>query len=138
MGSKMYDQFSPFLLGFPLTVHQLFIKRGLAHEFHAKELPLEQFMAGNTRFQRWHIDAPLYDRDPAWITALRCLQQPKGPDVTINWDDGSGYSMKSPPGRTAFFSNVQLYDMLSPEEQKMADHSWVRILFSWRVLGFES
>jgi xanthine dioxygenase len=26
---------------------------------------------------------------------------------------------------TAFFSNVQTYDLMSKEEQKMADHSWV-------------
>ncbi|KAK5127339.1 hypothetical protein LTR85_006678 [Meristemomyces frigidus] len=99
--------------------------RGLSHDFHAKNLPQEDFEAGNTRFQRWHIDAPLYDREPAWFTTLRCVKQPKGPDVTINWDDGSGYSLKSRPGRTAFMSNSQLYSMLSEEEQRMADHSWV-------------
>lgn len=81
--------------------------RGLSHDFHDKALPEEEFQAGNTRFQRWHIDAPLYDREPAWFTTLRCLKQPKGPDVTINWDDGTGYSMKSKPGLTAFFSNCK-------------------------------
>ena len=50
---------------------------------------------------------------------------PEGPDVTVHWDDGSGYSMACPPGLTAFFSTSQLYDMLSEEEKKMADHSWV-------------
>ncbi|KAK4495189.1 hypothetical protein PRZ48_013516 [Zasmidium cellare] len=99
--------------------------KGLSHDWHAKPLPEEDFEQGLTRFQRWHIDAPLYDRDPAWFTTLRCLKQPKGEDVTIRWDDGSGYSMKSPPGRTAFWSSSQLYSLLSPEEQKMADHSWV-------------
>ena len=82
--------------------------KGLSNNFHAKPLPEEDFRAGHTRFQRWHIDAPLYDRDPAWFTTLRCLKQPKGPDVTINWDDGSGLSMKSKPGLTAFFSNSRL------------------------------
>lgn len=82
--------------------------RGLSHDFHAKPLPEEEFQAGNTRFQRWHIDAPLYDREPAWFTTLRCIKQPQGPDVTINWDDGTGYSMKSKPGLTAFFSNCEL------------------------------
>ncbi|KAK3070470.1 hypothetical protein LTR53_010426 [Teratosphaeriaceae sp. CCFEE 6253] len=99
--------------------------RGLSHDFHNKDLPEEHFKAGNTRFQRWHIDAPLYDREPAWFTTLRCVKQPKGADVMINWDDDSGYSMKSRPGMTAFYSTSQLYSMLSEEEQRMADHSWV-------------
>lgn len=33
--------------------------------------------------------------------------------------------MKSPPGQTAYFSTSQLYQMLTPEEQALADHSWV-------------
>ncbi|KAK5701645.1 hypothetical protein LTR97_004463 [Elasticomyces elasticus] len=99
--------------------------RGLSNDFHAKDLPAEQFEAGNTRFQRWHIDAPLYAREPAWFTTLRCVKQPRGEDVTINWDDDSGYSMKSRPGLTAFFSTSQLYSMLSEDEQRMVDHSWV-------------
>ncbi|KXS98168.1 hypothetical protein AC578_6423 [Pseudocercospora eumusae] len=111
--------------------------RGLSHDFHLKELPEEDFKAGNTRFQRWHIDAPLYDRDPAWFTTLRCIKQPKGPDVTINWDDGSGYSLKSKPGRTAFFSSSQLYEMLTPEEQQMADHSWVEY-FPYPYMAIEN
>jgi alpha-ketoglutarate-dependent taurine dioxygenase len=93
--------------------------------FHKNPPSDEDFAAGNTRFQRWHIDAPLYEREPAWFTTLRCIKQPVGPDVTVNWDDGSGMSMKSRPGRTAFFSNVQTYELMTPEEQKMADHSWV-------------
>ncbi|EMC96203.1 hypothetical protein BAUCODRAFT_70747 [Baudoinia panamericana UAMH 10762] len=98
---------------------------GLSADFHAKELPQEEFQAGHTRFQRWHIDAPLYDRNPAWFTTLRACKQPSGDDVTIHWDDDSGMSMKSRPGLTAFFSTSQLYSMLSEEEQQMADHSWV-------------
>ncbi|KAK5108471.1 hypothetical protein LTR62_008289 [Meristemomyces frigidus] len=98
--------------------------KGLSNDFHAKDLPEEQFQAGHTRFQRWHIDAPLYDREPAWFTTLRCIKQPQGPDVTIEWDDGTGYSMQSRPGLTAFYSNSQLYSMMSPEEQQMADYSW--------------
>lgn len=33
--------------------------------------------------------------------------------------------MKTKPGRTAFISNVQLYDLLSEEEKEMAENSWV-------------
>ena len=107
-------------------IKNLNIEKCLTHlDFHADKQADEEFERGNTRFQRWHIDAPLYARDPAWFTLLRAVKLPKGPDVTINWDDGSGYSIKCRPGLTAFFSTSQLYEMLSEEEKKMVDHSWV-------------
>ncbi|KAL4881027.1 hypothetical protein BJY04DRAFT_218546 [Aspergillus karnatakaensis] len=101
------------------------IEHGLSNDFHATPPPLSAFEEGITRFHRWHIDAPLYGKDPAWFTTLRCIKLPKGPDVTIEWADGSGLSMKSPPGRTAFFSTSQLYGLLSAEEKAVVDHSWV-------------
>jgi hypothetical protein len=66
-----------------------------------------------------------YDREPPHYTALRCIKNPVGPDLQINWDDGSGLSMKCKPGQTAFISNTQLYGLLSDEEKMMADNSWV-------------
>ncbi|KAK7920175.1 dioxygenase [Apiospora marii] len=104
------------------------LHKALSHDFHAKPLPDAEFAAGFTRFQRWHMDAPLYGRDPAWFTTLRCCRRPRSVDgkpVTIRWDDGSGLEMESEPGLTAFFSNVQTYGLMTPEEQRMADHSWV-------------
>ncbi|KAJ5646860.1 hypothetical protein N7490_003232 [Penicillium lividum] len=101
------------------------IERGLSNDFHAVPPLIAEFESGITRFQRWHIDAPLYGKDPAWFTTLRCITLPKGPDVTIEWADGSGQTMKSPPGQTAYFSTSQLYKLLSPEEKALADHSWV-------------
>jgi alpha-ketoglutarate-dependent taurine dioxygenase len=98
--------------------------KGLSNDWHAKPLSDENFQAGHTRFQRWHMDAPLYDREPALFTTLRCVTQPHGPDVTVNWDDDSGYSMKSKPGLTAFFSSSQLYNMMTEDEQRIADNSW--------------
>lgn len=95
------------------------------HSWHAVKLSDDEFETGHTRFQRWHIDAPLYDRDPAWFTTLRCIKRPKAPAVTVHWDDGSGQSMTVNPGLTAFFSSVQLYDLLTPEEKAYADNSWV-------------
>jgi hypothetical protein len=53
------------------------------------------------------------------------VKLPKGPDLTIEWADGSDLRMKTPPGRTAFFSTSQLYGLLSPEEKQLVDHSWV-------------
>jgi hypothetical protein len=101
------------------------IERGLSNDFHAVPPSVEEFEQGITRFQRWHIDAPLYGKDPAWFTTLRCVTLPKGPNLTVEWADGSGQTMQSPPGHTAYFSTSQLYLMLSPEEQALVDHSWV-------------
>lgn len=98
---------------------------GASNAWHFQPPTPEAFAAGNTQFQRWHMDAPLYEREPPHFTTLRAIKVPQGPDVTVNWDDGSGLSMKSKPGNTAFFSNVQLYDMLSEEEKVCAENSWV-------------
>ena len=43
----------------------------------------------------------------------------------MNWDDGSGLSMKCKPGQTAFVSTTQLYELLSDEEKMLAENSWV-------------
>jgi xanthine dioxygenase len=101
------------------------LTRGFGHEFHALELPLEKFEAGHTRFHRWHVDAPLYARDPAWFTTLRCVKRPHSPKLTIHWDDETNYTMETEPGLTAFFSNVQTYKLMTEDEKKMADNSWV-------------
>lgn len=71
------------------------------------------------------MDAPLYEREPPHYTALRCVKAPVGPEITVNWDDGSGLSMKTKPGLTAFVSNIQLYELLSEEEKMLAENSWV-------------
>jgi alpha-ketoglutarate-dependent taurine dioxygenase len=101
------------------------ISRALGHDFHALELSDDEFEKGHTRFNRWHIDAPLYAREPAWFTTLRCVKRPHAPHVTVHWDDGTGQTLDTEPGLTAFFSNVQTYNLMSEEEKKMADHSWV-------------
>ncbi|KAF2658050.1 Clavaminate synthase-like protein [Lophiostoma macrostomum CBS 122681] len=101
------------------------IQKRLLNDFHLHKLPEKDFKAGITRFQRWHIDAPLYAREPAWFTTLRYIKRPTKPEITIRWDDGSGYSMKTEPGLTAFISNVQTYELMTPDERATADHSWV-------------
>ncbi|KAI9742918.1 MAG: hypothetical protein M1818_003647 [Claussenomyces sp. TS43310] len=98
---------------------------GPSNDFHAYPPTEEAFEAGNTQFQRWHMDAPLYERDPPHFTTLRAIKLPVGPDLTVNWDDGSGLSMKAKPGQTAFYSDTQLYEMLNEEEKMLADNSWV-------------
>ncbi|KAI1764360.1 Clavaminate synthase-like protein [Hypoxylon sp. FL1150] len=106
-------------------IKNMTITKPLSHDWHGKELPQDEFEAGNVRFQRWHMDAALYGRDPAWFTTLRCVKRPTGPQVNIRWDGGSGYSMKAEPGLTAFVSDVQIYEMMTEGEKNMADHSWV-------------
>jgi alpha-ketoglutarate-dependent taurine dioxygenase len=101
------------------------MQRALGHDFHALKLSDEEFNNGHTRFNRWHIDAPLYAREPAWFTTLRCVKRPQSPKVTVHWDDGSGQTLETEPGLTAFFSNVQTYDMMTEAEKKTAEHSWV-------------
>jgi alpha-ketoglutarate-dependent taurine dioxygenase len=71
------------------------------------------------------VDAPLYDREPPHYTALRAVKCPVGPDIQVNWDDGSNQSMKCKPGQTAFVSNIQLYELLRDEEKMLAENSWV-------------
>lgn len=103
----------------------LTISKDRLHAWHSTKVDEDDFNAGHTRFQRWHIDAPLYDRDPAWFTTLRCIKRPTAPALTVHWDDGSGLTKDVNPGLTAFFSNVQTYNMLTPEEKAYADNSWV-------------
>ncbi|GIK06048.1 hypothetical protein Aspvir_010166 [Aspergillus viridinutans] len=112
----------------------LTLDRFLNHQWHISPPSKEAFESGLTRFQRWHFDAPLYGDEPTWFTCLHIVKQPRGPDLTVEWADGSGLTMKIPPGRTAFFSSVQLYDMLSLEEKNLVDHSWVEYAphpFKW-------
>ncbi|KAF6823238.1 alpha-ketoglutarate dependent xanthine dioxygenase [Colletotrichum plurivorum] len=104
----------------------LTLDKSFSYENHHPPLSPEDLEGGHTRFQGWHFDAPLYSRDPPWFTAFRVLRLPKGPDVTIAWDDGSGRSMRSAPGLTPFFCCSQLYEeLLTDEERRVADHSWV-------------
>ncbi|KAK0099658.1 hypothetical protein ONS95_013449 [Cadophora gregata] len=102
-----------------------FTAYGPSNDYHRYPPSAESFAAGNTQFQRWHIDAPLYEREPPHFTALRAIKCPEQEDIQVNWDDGSGLSMKVKPGQTAFFSTIQLYDLLSDEEKMLADNSWV-------------
>ena len=106
-------------------LENLTIEKNPLHEWHAVPLADDNFEMGHTRFQRWHLDAPLYDRDPAWFTTLRCVHRPLSPQLTVHWDDGSGQTMPVSPGLTAFFSNVQTYELLTDDEKAFADNSWV-------------
>ncbi|OLN89757.1 putative dioxygenase C576.01c-like protein 6 [Colletotrichum chlorophyti] len=103
-------------------------------DFQWSPIPDEEFEKGFTRFQGWHLDAPMYCREPALFTTFRVVKLPKGPPVTIRWDDGTGYTMKSPPGMTPFFCCSQLYEeFLTDDEKLLFDNSYVE----YQALPFE-
>ncbi|KAK1977177.1 alpha-ketoglutarate dependent xanthine dioxygenase [Colletotrichum cereale] len=102
------------------------LDKSFSYENHHPTLPSEELENGHARFQGWHFDAPLYNREPPLFTAFRVIRLPKGPDISIQWDDGSGLSMKSAPGLTPFFCCSQLYEeLITGEEKKIVDNSWV-------------
>lgn len=104
------------------------IEEPFADLYYSKPLPKEDFEKGIARFQSWHMDGPQYVVHGPIYTSFRCIKLPEG-EQTVDWADGSGLTKKVKPGRTAFFSTAQLYDMLTPEEQQMADHSWCKPMF---------
>jgi alpha-ketoglutarate-dependent taurine dioxygenase len=98
----------------------------VAHQdFHADPLP-EGTLADRheTRFNTFHFDGIIYGSHPSRVTTFRCVQAPKGPDLTVRFDDGTGRAMKCGPGTTAFISTSQLYDSLTAEEKKLADNGF--------------
>jgi hypothetical protein len=99
-----------------------------ADAYYSKPLSREDYRNGVARFQSWHIDGPSYKIDHPMFTSFRIIKFPEG-EQTVDWADGSGMTKKVKAGRTAFFSTAKLYDMLSEEEQAIADHSWAEYQF---------
>lgn len=93
-------------------------------DFHAEPLAQEDVANGQTRFNTFHFDGKVYGSHPSRVTTFRCVKSPKGPDVTVRWDDGSGHTLRCAPGSTAFISTAQLYNLLTDEEKKIADNSY--------------
>ncbi|KAM0754186.1 Clavaminate synthase-like protein [Meredithblackwellia eburnea MCA 4105] len=103
-----------------------FTLKGLGHVgFHRDCLSDEDLEKGETRFQRWHIDAPFFKNWPARVTQIYAHKMPQGEPVNVRWDDGSNLVTKSAPGRTAFFDCVALYKSLTPEQKAWVDNSLV-------------
>ena len=105
---------------------------------HYYSVPLsdEDFESGRTRFHVWYMNGFYWRHDITKFTILRPIKFPKeGLDKqTVEWADGSGMTMEVKPGRQAFLDVEQLYDMLSDEEKRMADHSWAE----YNYLPFEN
>ncbi|KAL6152737.1 hypothetical protein ACJBU6_07917 [Exserohilum turcicum] len=98
--------------------------------YYSVPLSDEDFEAGRTRFHWWHHDATYRRYEPPNFTIIRPIKFPDASKTqTVEWADGSGLTMPVKPGRTAFVSTEQLYDMLSDEEKKIADHSWVEYMY---------
>ncbi|PKX91427.1 uncharacterized protein P174DRAFT_422587 [Aspergillus novofumigatus IBT 16806] len=89
---------------------------------HAEPLSPKDVASGATRFGAFHFDGVVYGAYHSRVTTLRCVRAPKGPDLTVRWDDGSGHSMTVKPGPTTFIDSAHMYNMLA-EERKIADQS---------------
>ncbi|KAJ9622507.1 hypothetical protein H2204_011520 [Knufia peltigerae] len=91
---------------------------------HATPLPASELAKGQTRFNSFHFDGSIYGAYPSRVTAFRCVKAPRGPPLTIRWDDGTGRTMQCQPGGTAFFSGEQLYGLLPDDEKDLVDNSY--------------
>lgn len=86
--------------------------------FHKEPLSKEKLAAGETRFYRWHIDAPLYELQPAKVTMLYAIVIPESDQQLITFADGEKMPLNA--GSTSFFSGNHLWNKLTPEEQDWA------------------
>lgn len=101
--------------------------QGVNHkEFHLPpHIPDEEREAGASRFYQWHFDGSLYKIPPPRVGCLLAVRTPKGPDVTVRWDDGTGTEMKIAPGSTAMVAGSQALDLLDDETRNLVMHSRV-------------
>ncbi|KAI1370210.1 sulfonate dioxygenase [Hypoxylon crocopeplum] len=105
--------------------HDLSLRHVSQAEFHATPLSDEEVAAGQTRFYRWHIDAPLYDRNPGTTTIISCRDTPSHlPDQEIVFE--SGERKRIPAGGTAFVSGARAFSLLTPEEREWAMNTQVQ------------
>ncbi|KAM0755092.1 Clavaminate synthase-like protein [Meredithblackwellia eburnea MCA 4105] len=93
--------------------------------YHRFPLTEEERLEGKTRWHRWHMDAALFKTDLPLVTTLLAVAVPQGPDLTVQWDDGSGNTMKVAPGTTGFISGSKMFNLLSEEDKLMCENSTV-------------
>lgn len=110
-------------------------------EFHAEPLSQEARDGGETRFYRWHQDAPLYESLPGKVTLIHALVVPELPDQKIKFDDGEYMSVQA--GSTAckflplahimgkytdqqVISGTRAFELLTPEQQEFALNTTVQ------------
>ncbi|KAH7109112.1 TfdA family taurine catabolism dioxygenase TauD [Dendryphion nanum] len=99
--------------------------QGIDHEeFHLPpHIPAEQREAGASRFYQWHFDGSLYAIPPPRVGCLLAVRTPKGPDVTVRWEDGKGTEMKMAPGATAMIAGSRALELLDEETRNIVTNS---------------
>ena len=94
--------------------------------FHKTVVSPEDEERGATRFNRWHIDAALYDLFPPKVTTLYAVRVPGGPQQICRYDDGTHDELPVPLGTTAFVSGRTMFDILPHALQSVAVRARVR------------
>lgn len=109
--------------GFPPGFHV----EGIDHaDFHLPpHIPPELREEAQGRFYQWHFDGSLYAIPPPRVGCLLAVRVPKGPDVTIRWDDGSGTEMLCAPGATAMVAGSRALALLDAATRAVVAHSRV-------------
>jgi alpha-ketoglutarate-dependent taurine dioxygenase len=99
--------------------------QGIDHEeFHLPpHIPAQEREAGASRFYQWHFDGSLYDIPPPRVGCLLAVRTPKGPDVTLRWEDEAGTQMKMAPGATAMVAGSRALALLDEETRNIAMNS---------------
>ncbi|KAF2704932.1 Clavaminate synthase-like protein [Pleomassaria siparia CBS 279.74] len=99
--------------------------QGINHEeFHLPpHIPGEERETGASRFYQWHFDAALYNIPPPRVGCLLAVRTPKGPNVTVRWDDGTGTEMSIAPGATAVVAGSTALSLLDEETRNLVMHS---------------
>ncbi|KAH9810916.1 alpha-ketoglutarate dependent xanthine dioxygenase [Teratosphaeria destructans] len=92
-------------------------------DFHEEPLTAVEIEQGYTRPYRWHMDAPLYENLPGFVTSLLCHQIPDLPDQKLKFPDGSEIQIAA--GATAFFSGARSFELLSPAQKTFAMNTTV-------------
>lgn len=107
----------------------------LSHtEFHEKPHAEEELKDGFTRPYRFHMDAPLYERLPGFVTSLKSIINPQLPDQKIQFPNGKIMSIAA--GATAFFSGARAFQLLTEEEKQFALNTTVQYApraYEWMV-----
>jgi xanthine dioxygenase len=94
--------------------------------YHKTRVSEKDEAKGYTRFNRWHIDAALYNFSPPKVTTLYGIRVPKGPHQICRYDDGTGDELEVPLATTAFVSGKTIFDILPPELKSVAVRAKVR------------
>jgi xanthine dioxygenase len=115
-------------------IPELNLKHAHHSSFHKTRVSVEDEALGTTRFYRWHMDAALYAKAPAKVTALYALRVPEGPSQTVRYDDGTGDTLEVPLGTTAFASGQTMFEILPKEYKNLAVRARARYAphpFEW-------